>query len=119
VTLSPAFFAGDVIETRQVELSDGSIHTLHFRQLTAAEMRRYYAAETSDNPETRANSVAVLIAAGLVEPDGKPAITEERARELNALASKGLVAAILDVCGLSKKEKKDSPPEEPSGSGTS
>jgi hypothetical protein len=119
VTLSPAFFAGDVIETRQVELSDGSIHTLHFRQLTVVEMRRFQLAERSDDPDERANSAAVLIAASLVEPDGKPALTLARATQLNAPAADALVMAVLDVHRLSKQEKKASPPEERIGSGTS
>lgn len=110
--MDAAFFAKDAVTPREVKLPDGSVHVIHFRELPAVEFRKFQIAEQSENTETRAASIAQLIAASVCEPDGKPAMTVKRAMQLNSYAANELVRHILEVNGITADAKKDSPPEE-------
>ena len=83
-------------------MPDGSKHTLHFKELPAVEFRKFQLAEASDDEDVRSSSIAKLIAASLVEEDGKPAITLKDAAKLNSAAANAILAAILDVNGFGK-----------------
>jgi hypothetical protein len=102
--LSTAFFASSDIQQREVKLPDGTKHTLHFKELPAVEFRKFQMAESSEDEEVRASSIAKLIAASLVEPDGKPAITIKDAARLNSAAANAIMSAILDVNGFGKSK---------------
>lgn len=117
--LNDALFVSESVHAREVELTDGSKHTLHFKELPAAEFRKFHRAEQSDDDEVHAGSMAKLIAASLCEPDGKPAITYKKALTLKPAAMNAIFGAVLAVNGLGSKEKKDLPPETSDGSGTS
>lgn len=120
MSLSASLFVSDTLHAREVKLPDGSVHTLHFRELPAVEFRKFYRAEQSDDDAKQSGSMASLIAACLCEPDGKPAITIKKALTLNAAATNAIMAAILEVNGFSKGEAGNpSAPEQMSGSGTS
>lgn len=118
--LHEAFFVSAQLHERPVTLADGSVHRLHFRELSAAQVRGYQLAEKSPDPEVQAGAIAMLIAASVCEPDGKPAMTAERARELKPRAANALMAEILTLNGLAADTaKKPSPSGEQAGSGTS
>lgn len=85
-------------------MPDGSVHTLHFKELPAVEFRKFQMAESSEDDDVRASSIAKLIAASLVEPDGKPAITIKDAARLNSAAANAIMSAILDVNGFGKSK---------------
>jgi hypothetical protein len=102
MTLPALFFAASEVQAREVELPDGSKHTLHFKELPAVEFRKFQLAEASDDEDVRSSSIAKLIAASLVEEDGKPAITLKDAAKLNSAAANAILAAILDVNGFGK-----------------
>lgn len=105
MTLPLSFFAAAEIQRREVELPDGSTHTLHFKELPAVEFRKFQIAENSDDENTRASSIAKLIAASLVNEDGTPGITVKDAEQLNGAAANALMTAILDVNGFGKAKK--------------
>jgi hypothetical protein len=101
--LSSAFFVSPEIHAREVTLADGSVHTLHFRELPVTEFRRFQLAESSEDEETRLASISKLIASSLVDPEGKPALTVKDAARLNSAAANAIVSAILDINGFGPK----------------
>ena len=122
LALAASLFVSETPTPRAVRLPDGSVHTLHFRQLPASAFRAFHAAvEKGDAAQSRA--VAKLIADSLCNPDGTPAIDEKQAAKLNAAAERAISDAILEVNGLRQKEDAElgnaSPSAENSGSGTS
>jgi hypothetical protein len=102
--LDTSLFVSDEIQAREVELPDGSKHTLHFRQVPAAEFRKFHKAERSEDEDVQAGSMAKLIAASLCEEDGKTALSYARAAKLNAAATNAIFLAVLDVNGMGSKE---------------
>ncbi len=101
--LDAGFFVSDTIHPRKVKLPDGSEHELHFRELPAAEFRRFQIAERSENEDERIASIPKLIVASLCDPDGKPAITVKQAMKLKAAAMNELMNAVMDVNGKANK----------------
>lgn len=118
--LNDAFFVSTTLHERPVTLPDGSTHRLHFRELSAAQVRGYQIAERSADEEVQAGAIAKLIASSVCEPDGTPAMTYDRARLLKPQAANALMAEILAINGMAADQaKKASPSGEPGGSGTS
>lgn len=108
MALDNSLFVSDQIHEREVELSDGRKHRLHFRELPVVEFRRFHLAEASGDEDARANSLAKLIAASVVEPDGTPALTVKDAARLRPDAANAILAAILDVNGFVAAKKPGS-----------
>lgn len=102
--LPSALFVSSEVHAREVELPDGSKHTLHFKELPAVDFRKFQLAEMSDDDEVKAHSMARLIAASVVEPDGKPALDFKRASTLKPEMADKLVGVILEVNGFGKKK---------------
>jgi hypothetical protein len=117
MSISDKFFISPTLHERLVKLPDGSEHKLHFKELPASEFRRFRNAEQSEDEEKQVGSMAMLIAASLCEPNGKPALSYTKAQQLTAAAANALVAVVLEVNGFSGK--KDSPSVEQTGSDTS
>lgn len=118
--LHDAFFISAQLHERPVTLPDGSTHRLHFRELSAVEVRGYQIAERSQDEEVKAGAIAKLIAASVCEPGGALAMTYERARLLKPRAANALLAEILSINGMAADDaKKPSPPGASDGSGTS
>jgi ATP-dependent exoDNAse (exonuclease V) alpha subunit len=118
--LDDAFFASTTLHERPVTLADGSTHRLHFRELTATQVRAYQIAEKSQDDQISAAAIAKLIASSVCEADGTPAMTYERAQQLKPRAANALVDEILQLNGMrATQAKKPLPPEAQSGSGTS
>jgi hypothetical protein len=105
--LDESLFVSDQIIERKVKLADGNEHTLYFKELPATEFRKFYIAEQSTDEDVQSSSMARLVAASLVEPDGKPAITLKKALSLKGSALTGIVDAILQVNGFGANVKKD------------
>ena len=101
--LPNTFFTSQEVQEREVTLSDGTKHTLCFKELPAVEFRKFQMAESSEDEEVRAASIAKLIAASLVEKDGKPALTFKQALQLKGAAANAIMSAILDVNGFGSK----------------
>lgn len=95
-----AFFVSTEIHERKLKLADGSEHTLHFRELPVAVYRKFQIAESSEDEDIRAGSMAKLIAASLCEPDGTPAMTYEQALQLKPGPTNKLFAVILSLNGV-------------------
>lgn len=119
MSLDKSFFVSPEIHAREVELPDGSKHTLHFRQLPAVDFRKFSLSERSDDPDVRANSIADLIASGLCNADGSAAITREQALKLTGPAANALFVHVVEVNKLQDATPgKESRPEAKTGSGT-
>lgn len=101
--LDESFFVSDKPVEKEVEMPDGTKHILYFKQLPATEFQKYHYAARSEDEDVRAGSMAKLIAAGLCEPDGKPALKYERALRLNAQATNAIFVALLSVNGAATK----------------
>lgn len=104
MALPSGLFVSNDIHSRPVTLPDGSVHTLHFKELPAVEFRRFQIAEASDDEEVKASSMAKLIAASLVDEEGKSAITLKDAKRLNSVAANAIVEAILSINGFGAKK---------------
>lgn len=115
--MNESFFVSTDVHEREITLADGTKHSLHFKEVPAAEFRRYYKAEQSEDEAVFGGSMARLIAASLCEPDGKPSLTYEKALSLKVGVATALFQAVLDVNGFGAP-KKDSPSEMTTGSGT-
>lgn len=118
MSLDAAFFVSPTIHSRQVKLPDGSEHTLHFKELPAAEFTRYHLAQKSEDDDAKVGAIAKLICAALCEADGKPALTYAKAMQLKAGAMAALFDAVLSV-NSTANAGNESAPGERSGSGTS
>jgi hypothetical protein len=90
-----SFFVSDTIHEKEVTLADGKKHTLYFRELDTVAFRKFQIAERSDDENERAQSVAKLIVASLCEPDGKPAMSFEKAKRLKPSVSNAILSAIF------------------------
>lgn len=112
------FFASDKPVEREVVLGDGRKHKIYLREAQAVEFRRYQIAETSDDPAVRETSMFTLVAATLVEPDGRQAMDVERAKTLKGPVLDRIVREIIALNRASDEAKKPSPSEAKSGSGT-
>ncbi|MYZ41421.1 hypothetical protein [Schauerella aestuarii] len=118
MSLDKSFFVSPEIHAREVELPDGSKHQLHFRQLPAVDFRKFSLSERSDDAEVRANSIADLIASGLCNEDGSPAITRAQALKLTAPAANALFSHVVEVNKLQGGALgNESRPEAKTGSG--
>jgi propanediol dehydratase small subunit len=101
-------FAGDQIHERPVEMADGTSRTLFFRELDSTHVQRYYMWATSADEDVRAAASARLVAAGLCNPVGSPALTFERAARLKPMVLKRIVEALEEVNGM-RKPKTEAP----------
>jgi hypothetical protein len=105
--IDDSLFVSDTIHEREVELQDGTKHVLHFKELPASNFRRYLSAAYSLDEELQSTCLAKLISQSLCTPDGKPAMTFERALQLRPKAENAIGAAVLEINGMGKK--KDDP----------
>lgn len=105
--LNELLFVSDKVIAKEVTLSDGTIHTLYFKELPAIEFRKFYLAEQSSDEDVQATSIAKLITASLVDENGKPAITLKQALQLKGTAMTAISNAIMEVNGFGGEAKKD------------
>jgi len=103
--LDKTLFVSDTIHEREVELADGSKHTMYFRELPASEFQRYSFNLYSEDEQKRLDATPQLIAASLCTEDGKPAITIEQAKKLKAGPSMAIFRAVQDVNNPQEKKR--------------
>ena len=97
--LPDSLFVSTRIHPRDVTLPDGTTHALHFRELPAVEFITFSNLHRSGNEDVRAGAACRLVAAGLCEADGKPALSVERALTLKPEPLNALFEALMDVNG--------------------
>lgn len=118
-----SFFVSDQVHERKVKLADGSEHVLYFKEVPATVYRKFQIAESSDDEDVRASSLAKLISASMCEADGSPAMTFEEACRLKGPVSNELVSKVLEVNGKAPAAGENlgngSPSGETTGSGES
>lgn len=103
---------------REVTLADGSVETLHFIKPSAAEVRRWHAAEAAGGDEAFFG-MQRLIADSLYDPEAKkPVFTGDEYKGLTYEGCNILFPHVVEVAGIGKA-KKTSPSAAESGSATS
>lgn len=103
MTIPAEFFASDEVRVRDVKLSDGSVHQIHFKELTGLDFRRWHEDSRSEDPKVRHLSMANLLVLGVVNEDGTQGLTLDQAKKLKAGAMASIFEALLDVNGASSK----------------
>lgn len=106
MALDAALFISETIHERKVVLGDGTEHTLYFREVPNPVLRRFTLIERSDNDESRATSMAFLVASSLCNADGTPALTIEEAARLKASVLGQCFDHALNVNSFGDSEKK-------------
>lgn len=111
--LPAALFRSDELQARPITLADGSVHTLHFREMTRDQELKYRELVKADG-----DHVTYMIGCSLCDADGTP-IGDEQAANLKRGVRNALISAILDINGAEVKMGNASPPAENDGSSTS
>lgn len=93
------FVQAEVVE-RKVVLGDGEEHVLWFRQLPNTDWKRFYLWLASDDEEVRLAAEANLVAMGLCDANGEPALTADQARMLKMPVLARVMKALREVNGL-------------------
>lgn len=114
-----ALFITGTVHEKIVTLGDNKKHTLYFREVSNIVLRKFALLERSNDDESRARSMAFLVAESLCEKDGSTAITVEQAARLKPNIITQCFSHALDVNSFGGEEKKTLPPKAGSGSGTS
>lgn len=96
--LADSLFLSEALNKRAIRLPDGTEHVLYFKEAGSGAFRAYWRAEA--DPESQDLAAARLIAASLVNVDGTPAISVERAAQLKPAVSGQILAVILEVNGF-------------------
>jgi len=91
---------------REVKFSDGTIEKVHFRQVSAGHMRRWRAAEASDNGEVKYFAMQKLVAASLCDADGNLVLTEAESENLTPTGLTDLFEHVIAVAGIGDDAKK-------------
>jgi len=115
--LDDSLFVGADIHEREVEVGTGKTVKLWFKELPAVDFIRFHSHNASSDEHVRAGAAALLIAACVVNPDGTPAMTYERALQLKSKPLNAIFSAVLEVNGASSG--KPSLSQENPTSGTS
>lgn len=96
------FATPDTVIEHPVKLGDGKERIMYFKPLTAIEWKQHMEAENSKDAKVRKESAARLISKCLVEPDGRRAMTPQRAADLKPAVSGAFFMAILEINDLFK-----------------
>lgn len=117
--LDAALFVSETVHEREITLGDGTKHKLHFREVSAADLRKLQTSD-KDDPEKAEIAASRVIARSLCNPDGSDCITVEQASKLKQGIRFALSLAIAEVNGVGASVGKVSPPvEATNGSGIS
>lgn len=95
--MDASWFVPPELEERKVRLADGSEHVMYFRHLPNVDFESYAMQVNSSDPEVAGAAAARLLAKGLCEPDGKPALTFDRVVMLKRPIFRALFLALLEV----------------------
>ena len=103
--LNESHFISAEVQERTVKMADGTEHVLHFRQLENTAFERFAMHSASADEDVAALASARLLVAGLVEPDGKPALTLDQAVKLKRPVMQRIVRALLEVNGYDSRSQ--------------
>jgi hypothetical protein len=119
--LPDSLFVGTDLHARQVTLFDGSVHTFHFREFTAAEYREVQRLAASKDEADQDAHRSLLVSISVRAADGAEVLTPERAAQLKPSVRDRLYITALQVNGYGQAEAvgNASQPGATSGSGTS
>ena len=95
--LTDDMFVSDSIIEHPVRLGDGKERIMYFKPISAIEWKQHMEAESSKDAKVRKESAARLIAKCVVEPDGRRALTPQRAADLRPAVSGAFFMAILEI----------------------
>jgi len=95
--LTDDMFVSDSIIEHPVRLGDGKERIMYFKPISAIEWKQHMEAESSKDAKVRKESAARLIAKCVVEPDGRRALTPQRAADLKPAVSGAFFMAILEI----------------------
>lgn len=95
-------FISNQVEERTVELGDGTKRVLYFLQLPNTAFERYFTWSSSADENVAAAASCKLLAMGLCDPDGKPAMDAEKVARIKPQIKARLFAELLDVNGYKK-----------------
>jgi hypothetical protein len=112
--LPAALFRSDELHKRDITLADGSVHTLHFREMTKAEEQKMRAIAGKDG-----DHVSYMIAVSLCDDQGASVVDEDQAGNLKRGVRNAMVTAIMDINGSGATVGNGLPPAVSSGSSTS
>lgn len=94
--LPESAFTSDALTERSVKINGAEV-ILHFRELPAADWIKFHATVSTGSEEARAAAACKLIAASLRNPDGTPAMSEEKALTLKTGPLNALFEAVRAV----------------------
>ncbi|SDW95085.1 hypothetical protein [Lysobacter enzymogenes] len=100
MSLPESCFASTAAHARDITLPDGSVHTMHFKELPAIEFRLWRHREQSEDEQTRFDALPMLLVAGICNPDGSPALPLKMAKRLKGEPMNALLVALLEVNGV-------------------
>lgn len=103
--LDESNFISQKLHEVEVTLGDGEKHKLHFRELAAEHFMRFTEDSSSKDDGARYGAAPRLIAESLRTPDGKPAITRDKAALLKPKIQNSLMNAILVLNGVGGRGK--------------
>lgn len=114
--MDDSLFISSKVYERTITTPKGEI-TIWLKELPNTSYMRFQAAMTSRDDDVRSQAIQRLVAEALCEPDGKPALTFEKACALKVTV---LDQIYKHATTLDKADDlgKDSPSAEKSGSGT-
>jgi len=107
--LDAKFFVSAQVHAREVELPDGSKHTLHFKEVPHTEFRRFQLAQESPDESERLRCVAQLIASSLCTASGEPVLSSDKAATLSAAGANALMKAVLGVNAPGRDDAEGKP----------
>lgn len=94
---------------REVTFSDGTTETVHFKQVSAGQMRRWRAAEGSGDDNAQFFAMQRLVAESLCDADGKLVLTEAESQNLTPNGLTDLFPHVMAVAGIGEDAKKSLP----------
>lgn len=120
-SLPGSLFVSGELHARTVKLFDGTEHTFHFREFTAAEYREVQRLAASSDAEEQDRHRSLLVAISLRGADGETVLTPERAAQLKPSVRDRLYITALQVNGYGQAEAVGNalPSAVTTGSGTS
>jgi hypothetical protein len=120
-TLPQSLFVSDELHAREVTLFNGSRHTFHFREFSAAEYREVQRLARSDSDDDQDAHRSLLVAISLRAADGSVVLTADEAATLKPSVRDRLYITALQVNGYGQVDAvgNASQPGATTGSGTS
>lgn len=93
--LPASLFVSSEAEARDITLADGTVHAFRFRPLRSRELARFRSGAKDD--ETTEDAVSAMIAACVVDDDGKPVLNFDQADRLRPAIRSQMLKAINEV----------------------